>query len=120
MFQRSPRFPKAQYYCRLCDYHCDTLNICISHIKDLRHSRLARMQDIETTLFHLPKPHRHHLDVIEQLLDTVAMEHGLAPYEIKAREEVAASVDAFLKTVIKGACFPGFLYGTHLVTELFP
>ncbi len=31
--KRSVKFPKAQYYCRLCDYHCDTLTICISHIK---------------------------------------------------------------------------------------
>ena len=51
-FQRSQKFPHAQYYCRLCDYHCDTLTICISHIKDQRHSRLARMQGCNLGTIH--------------------------------------------------------------------
>ena len=42
--QKSEKFPKALYYCRLCDYHCDRLSICIQHIEDTRHSRLAKMQ----------------------------------------------------------------------------
>ena len=66
--KKSQKFPKAQYYCRLCSYHCDTIAICISHIEDTRHSRLSRTQQLETTLYHLPKPNRHHLEVLDQVL----------------------------------------------------
>jgi len=40
--KRSQRFSRAQYFCHLCEYHCDTIEICISHIEDTRHSRLAK------------------------------------------------------------------------------
>ncbi len=33
--KKSTKFPKAQFYCRLCDYHCDTLTVCITHIKGI-------------------------------------------------------------------------------------
>lgn len=42
--KRSGKFPRAQYFCHLCEYHCDTIEICISHIEDTRHSRLAKKQ----------------------------------------------------------------------------
>ena len=40
MFQRSTKFPLARFYCRLCDYHCDTVIICRRHVQDTRHLRL--------------------------------------------------------------------------------
>ncbi len=101
-FQRSQKFPKAQYYCRLCDYHCDTLTICISHIKDDRHSRLARMQEVETTLYHLPKPNRQHLDYLDNLLARTQSELGLTPQDIQDRMDVAALLGDVLKPVIPG------------------
>ena len=60
-FQRSTKFPRAQYFCHLCEYHCDTIEICINHIKDTRHSMLAKKQELDTTLFHLPRPNKKHL-----------------------------------------------------------
>ncbi|XP_059090184.1 terminal uridylyltransferase 7-like [Tigriopus californicus] len=94
--KRSAKFPKAQFYCRLCDYHCDTLTICISHIKDTRHSRLAQMQEIETTLFHIPKPSKHHLDYLEGLLLNLERELGLSAVDLKHRAAVADQISAAL------------------------
>ena len=85
------------YYCRLCDYHCDTLTICISHIKDVRHSRLARMQEIETTLYHLPKPTRQHLDHLEQLLTEVEKEVGLNENDLAVRAEMAETLNEVIQ-----------------------
>ncbi len=63
------------------------------------------MQEIETTLYHLPKPSKQHLDYLEQLLSKVRQEQGLSAKDIRAREEVAARVDALLKPVVKGEYF---------------
>ncbi len=114
--KRSTKFPKAQYYCRLCDYHCDTLTICISHIKDERHGRLARMQEIETTLYHLPKPSRQHLDYLEGLLQRTQAEEGLSVADVAEREATADAVGVLLapalpegsKVRLYGSCMTGF------------
>ena len=37
---KSLKFPLARYFCRLCDYHCDSLVVCWRHIADQRHTRL--------------------------------------------------------------------------------
>lgn len=37
--QKSLRFPKAKFFCRLCDYHMDAVVDCQKHCKDNRHRR---------------------------------------------------------------------------------
>ena len=101
--KKSQKFPKAQYYCRLCSYHCDTIAICISHIEDTRHSRLSRTQQLETTLYHLPKPNRHHLEVLDQVLYKTARDFGLSPLEAQKRQSVAQETEKLLRQVIPGA-----------------
>ncbi len=60
------------------------------------------MQEIETTLYHLPKPSKQHLDHLEQLLGSLRQAQGLTTKDIRAREEVAAKVEAVLKDVVEG------------------
>jgi len=40
LFQKSTKIPAAKYFCRLCDYHCMSVEHCHRHIKDQRHVRL--------------------------------------------------------------------------------
>ena len=112
LFQKSQKFPQAIYYCRICDYHCDNLGICISHIRDLRHSRLIKMQTLETTLFHLPKPGRHHLDSLNQLLIKIEKENGLPAKEIQHRTALAARLTRLFQNSIPGCTVR--LYGSSL------
>ena len=100
--QKSQKFPQALYYCRICDYHCDTLTICISHIEDVRHSKLIKMQELETTLFHLPKPSKHHLDSLNQLLQKVEKERGLPLRETERRRVLAGRLTNMLQPSIPG------------------
>ena len=65
---KSAKFPRARWFCRLCEYHCDNLAKCREHYSDTRHSRLARSKEIETTLYHLPRPTKHHIDCLDSLL----------------------------------------------------
>ncbi len=60
------------------------------------------MQEIETTLYHLPKPSKQHLDHLEGLLNKVRAEQGIMPKDVRAREEAAKRVDAFLKNAVNG------------------
>jgi hypothetical protein len=57
---------------------------------------------VEITLFHLPKPTKHHLDTLEQLLTKTEKEVALMPADLQARAAVAAKLDKMLKLVIPG------------------
>ena len=97
LLQRTTKFPRAQYFCHLCEYHCDTIEICISHIEDTRHSRLAKKQELQTTLFHLPRPNKKHLEALDNLLIKVDEHMGLSMMEIQRREAIAQRVDEILR-----------------------
>jgi hypothetical protein len=60
------------------------------------------LQEVEITLFHLPKPTKHHLDTLEQLLTKTEKEVALMPADLQARAAVAAKLDKMLKLVIPG------------------
>jgi hypothetical protein len=60
------------------------------------------MQEIETTLYHLPKPSRHHLETLQQLLVKVEKEMGINGHGLKVREEVAAKIHFMMTNQIPG------------------
>ena len=70
------------------------------------------MQELETTLFHLPKPGRHHLESINQLLYKIEDEHGLPLKEIRLRKELAERLTTLFQQSIPGCTVR--LYGSSL------
>ncbi len=61
------------------------------------------MQEVETTLYHIPKPNRHHLDTLQQLLLRVEREWGSGGQAgEKRRADVADAVQSFLANIIPG------------------
>ena len=60
------------------------------------------MQEVETTLYHLPKPSRQHLDYLEQLLQRTRLEQGLSERDLRERAAAADMVDEFIAEVIPG------------------
>ena len=60
------------------------------------------MQELETTLFHLPKPSKHHLDSLNQLLQRVEKERGLPLRETERRRVLAGRVTNMLQQSIPG------------------
>ena len=67
-------------------------------------------QEIETTLYHLPKPGLHHLDTLQHLLLRVEAEWGLGPADVQHREAVAERVNIVVTAGIQGASVR--LYGS--------
>lgn len=108
------KFSRAQYFCHLCEYHCDTIEICLNHIEEPRHSGLAKKQELETTLYHLPRPNKKHLEALGSLLSSVEQEVGLSPAEIHVREAIAVRVDEILRLSLPGA-FVRY-YGSSMTT----
>ena len=60
------------------------------------------MQEVETTLYHLPTPSRQHLDYLENLLQRVRSEIGLSDRDLVERQAAADFVDGFIADVIPG------------------
>ena len=112
MQQRSTKFPKAKWLCKLCDYHCDNLAKCKEHFLDTRHSRQARSRELETTLYHLPRANKNHLDCLNSLLATVEREQGLSEADMKLRAGVASTVQQLLAPYLPGCSVR--LYGSSL------
>ncbi|XP_022101983.1 terminal uridylyltransferase 4-like [Acanthaster planci] len=44
--EKSSRFPQATFYCRLCNYHLDTIALCMKHWKEPRHLKLEELNGI--------------------------------------------------------------------------
>jgi terminal uridylyltransferase len=109
---KSSKFPRARWFCRLCEYHCDNLVKCREHYLDTRHSRLTRTKEVETTLYHLPRPNKHHLDCLNSLLAMVEKEQGLSSSDLNTRQAVAQSVHSLLQDSIPGCTVR--LYGSSL------
>jgi len=109
---KSTKFPRARWFCRLCEYHCDNLAKCREHYLDTRHSRLSRTKEVETTLYHLPRPNRHHLDCLNSLLASVEKEQGLSSSDLNTRQAVAQSLHSLLQDPIPGCTVR--LYGSSL------
>ena len=65
-------------------------------------SKLFIFQEVEITLFHLPKPTKHHLDTLEQLLINVEKDVAVSPADLQARSSIADKLDAIFKQFLAG------------------
>ena len=110
--ERSVKFPRARWFCRLTEYHCDNITKCLDHISEPRYQRLARMRELDYTLNHLPSPAPHHIQCLDILLDKIWTENGLSETDMKERQAVAESVDKELAVRLAGCRVS--LYGSSL------
>ena len=100
--QRSLKFPKARFFCRLCEYHCDTVEICRRHVRDARHMRLKQTQEEDMLLKNLPPPSAPHLAALTKVLDGIYSCQGLTDDEVKHREATVKKLEMKLQTKIPG------------------
>ena len=107
---KSTKFPRARWFCRLCEYHCDNLAKCLEHIMEPRHQRLTRNKEIDDTLHNLPPPNRNHLDCLNALLCNIETEKGLSHSDISSRQAVASVVQSVLQQHLPGSSVR--LYGS--------
>ena len=101
--QKNQKFPRAKWFCRLCEYHCDNIGKCLEHVSEPRHSRLTRNRQLEETLRHLPPPNRNHLDCLNSLLASIERDQGLSSSDISSRQAVASVVHNLLQQHLPGS-----------------
>ncbi|CAL4180474.1 unnamed protein product, partial [Meganyctiphanes norvegica] len=94
--KRSIRFPKARYFCRLCDYHCDSMAVCRRHMADNRHQKLKDARDAETTLKNVPCPTPAHIVAIDALVKSIAEEYQVTPEMRQQRFDVVEELSNLL------------------------
>ena len=57
---------------------------------------LAKKQELDTTLFHLPRPNKKHLEALDNLLIKMVSDVGLSKSEIAKREVVTGMCETCL------------------------
>uniref|UniRef100_A0A0P4WEV4 CCHC-type domain-containing protein n=1 Tax=Scylla olivacea TaxID=85551 RepID=A0A0P4WEV4_SCYOL len=100
--KKSLRFPKAKYFCRLCDYHCDSLVVCKRHITDTRHRRLKEAKDLETTLKNVPSATDMHVAALDKLITSVSEEMKATQEMISTRSKLVSQLNDLLVAKVKG------------------
>ncbi|XP_076069141.1 terminal uridylyltransferase 7-like isoform X2 [Oratosquilla oratoria] len=95
--KKSLRFPKAKYFCRLCDYHCDSLLVCKRHMSDKRHCKLKEARDLETTLKNVPIATNSQVSNIDGLVRSIAKDWTLLPVGKIQRQEVVVELQELLQ-----------------------
>ncbi|KAK8744816.1 hypothetical protein OTU49_000634, partial [Cherax quadricarinatus] len=100
--KKSMRFPKAKYFCRLCDYHCDSLVVCRRHISDTRHRKLKEAKAVETTLKNVPPATDEHISSIDKMVKSIAEQMKVTPDMLKQRQEVLTQLNDLLVAKVEG------------------
>jgi hypothetical protein len=72
----------------------------LSNITQHTFLSLTPPSQIETTLYHLPRPTKHHLDCLDGLLASLERDYGLDPAELQARKGVAGAVHTLLQVLL--------------------
>ncbi|KAH3697170.1 hypothetical protein DPMN_084659, partial [Dreissena polymorpha] len=113
--KKSTKFPKAMYFCRLCDYHCDSVALSRQHCQDARHRRRNEIRQQDQMLKNLPHPSPRHLQALDGLVDEIFSTHGLSSEDLVHRHKVALDIQEFimqhipdLRVQVYGSSLTGF------------
>ncbi|CAH1242765.1 ZCCHC11 [Branchiostoma lanceolatum] len=111
--KRSAAFPSAKYFCRLCQYHCDTPAVCHRHIKESKSHRV-RIQGKRANeeLRKIPKPTGAQVAALTVLLERVEQEQGLLESDRTGRHQLADRVQTSIQKTLPDCKIQ--LYGSSL------
>ncbi|XP_033636664.1 terminal uridylyltransferase 4-like [Asterias rubens] len=94
--KKSPRFPHAKFYCRLCNYHLDNLTLCKKHWKEPRHSKLEESKSYQWEIKKIKAPNKAHAGALSTLLKSVVDENALNKGDLEMRQRIAHTVEKIL------------------------
>ncbi|XP_061196234.1 terminal uridylyltransferase 4-like isoform X2 [Saccostrea echinata] len=114
--KKSVRFPRARYFCRLCDYHMDAVEDCKKHCRDSRHKRRNEVSKFETKLKSIPCPSTSHLAALDELVERIFTERGLSEGDLQYREDLTRSLQDKLTKDEQLKDVKLILYGSSLST----
>lgn len=108
--KKSARNPQAQFHCKLCKYHCDSVAFAEKHIHDKRHHKLIEEEAERVTLLNLPPATPEQLKYLTNLLKEEVERHGLSDTDILARQNITTVLGKALAEIVPGSTVR--LYGS--------
>ncbi|XP_076309141.1 terminal uridylyltransferase 7-like [Tachypleus tridentatus] len=110
--KRVSRFPRAHFYCKLCDYHLDRPEHMKDHMHRNSHRSRKELQEVHAMLQDLPPPSSAHCEALTKLLVHVAENVGLSNREVTERQELVEKLNTYLYKSIPG--IEARLYGSSI------
>ncbi|BFY99838.1 hypothetical protein BsWGS_02878 [Bradybaena similaris] len=110
--KKNPRFPKANYFCSLCDFHLNIEEDCSKHLIDVRHLRKKKLHDEDAVLRSIPKPTERQFAALTAAVEEVYTEHGISVEEKKQRADSVLRLEKVLKEKIPDVVL--YMYGSSL------
>ncbi|XP_012937713.1 terminal uridylyltransferase 4, partial [Aplysia californica] len=110
--KKNARFPKAKFFCRLCDYHLDTAEDCEKHMKDNRHCRRKEIGEVDAILRLMPAPSEKQVRAISAAVEGVCERHGIDEWEQNTRRHVVSRLEKLVQEKIPEVLL--FMYGSSL------
>uniref|UniRef100_A0A6A7FM67 Terminal uridylyltransferase 4-like isoform X1 n=1 Tax=Hirondellea gigas TaxID=1518452 RepID=A0A6A7FM67_9CRUS len=84
--RKSLRFQKANFFCRLCEYHCEEPENCVQHIKNSRHQKLATVREFDQYLGSLPLPSTVMEEAVGDAVLRISELHSITQQELEQRK----------------------------------
>ncbi|XP_064604614.1 terminal uridylyltransferase 4-like isoform X2 [Liolophura sinensis] len=110
--KKSIRFPRANFFCRLCEFHCDRIQDCKEHMKDRRHIRRLEISKGDKQLKDIPTPSSSHLAALTHTVTQLSEKYGLSESEMHQRQVVVAALQENLQLLIPNLTLQ--LYGSSV------
>ncbi|XP_046551942.1 LOW QUALITY PROTEIN: terminal uridylyltransferase 4-like [Haliotis rubra] len=110
--KKSVKFPRAKFFCRLCEYHLDRVQDYLKHVSEPRHRRRKEVTDSENTLRYMPPPTKKQVLALDELLETIHADHGLTEEELQQRKDIVNRVEDFIHKHLPGVSLQ--MYGSSL------
>ncbi|XP_077548824.1 terminal uridylyltransferase 4-like [Haemaphysalis longicornis] len=98
--KKSTLFPRAQFYCHLCQRHLDEVGYAEKHIQHDVHLTKKAVSDRRMDVKNLPYPVDTQCNAISDLVKQIAKEHGLTREEVQLRRRIAEDLEAHIKTTL--------------------
>ncbi|PIK49155.1 putative terminal uridylyltransferase 4 isoform X4 [Apostichopus japonicus] len=95
--KRKPKYPKAKYFCRLCNYHMDTLEDCEDHASQTRHKRLMKNKSVADNFKTVPKLSACHAEALTATIEDIVEKVGLTDKMMAERREVASRINVVIR-----------------------
>ncbi|XP_041359697.1 terminal uridylyltransferase 4-like isoform X2 [Gigantopelta aegis] len=95
--KKSLKFPRARFFCRLCDYHLDRVVDYQRHVSEARHMRRKEVTDSEVLLCNMPPPSPKQLAALDAAVEEIFLEHSLTEEDVQMRAQIVKEVETYIK-----------------------